>query len=449
MARDPHVDPAELRELLSRAGLSRRTLMRGAGLASTAAFLAACGVKGTNANSSSTSSTSSSTASSSSTGGPGSQVSGPTSSGSGGATGTSATSPQGPVTGDVPDRSDSDKTVNWASWPLYIDVDPKDPNKHPTIDAFTAKTGIKVTYTEDVNDNDSYFAKIQPQLAGGQAIAADVFVVTDWMVQKLMRLGYLQEINHANIPNFANMTPALQQVGYDPGRKYSITWQSGLGGIAYNPKATGGKAVETMDQLLTDPSLRGKVTLLTEMRDTVGLVLQDLGFNCSDFTDDQFNKAMAKLQAAVDSKQIRKFTGNDYAQGLAKGDIAAAVAWTGDIVQLKADNPDVQYVLPKAGCTLWSDNFVIPIKAAHKKNAELLINYYYDPAVMALAEESINYIPPVEGTKEVVQKTDPALASDPLIFPSADTLKRAFTFMPLDADQEKRYSAAFAKLTGA
>lgn len=439
MARDPQYLPDDIRAALSRAGLSRRAVMRGAGLASTAAFLAACGVKGTNAN------TPSSTPAAATT----SAV--PTATGSSGSSEAPASGANsaGPVTGDVPDLSDTDKTVNWASWPLYIDVDPNDPNKHPTIDGFTAKTGIKVTYTEDVNDNDSYFAKIQPQLAGGQAIAADVFVVTDWMVQKLMRLGYLQQLNHENIPNFRNMTPALQQVGYDPGRKYSMTWQSGMGGIAYNPKATGGKAVETMDQLLTDPSLRGKVTLLTEMRDTVGLVLQDLGFNSSDFTDEQFNKAMAKLQAAVDSKQIRKFTGNDYAQGLAKGDIAAAVAWTGDVVQLKADNPDVQYVLPEAGCTLWSDNFVIPIRSAHKKNAELLINYYYDPAVMAIAEASINYIPPVTGTKEAVEKTDPELAKDQLIFPSDDTLKRAHTFMALDADQEKRYSAAFAKLTGA
>lgn len=408
--RKPLIPPA----LLGRAALSRRNLLRGAGLAGTAAFLAACGIKGT---------------------------------GDTTTTGTSDVSSAPSGDGAVGDQSDTDKTVTWSSWPEYLDVDENDPNKHPSLDQFKEQTGITATYVEDVNDNDQYFAKIQPLLAAGQTIAADVFCVTDWMVAKLMRLGYLQDIDHANIPNLKNLNPELENVTFDPGRKQSITWQSGFAGIAYNPDVTG-KPIETIDQLLTDPSLKGKVTLLTEMRDTMGLTLLDLGYDCSDFTDDQFNEAIAKLQKAVDAGQIRQFLGNDYAQGLVSGDIAACIAWTGDAVQLQPDNPNLQYVLPEAGCTLWSDNFCIPKGAKHKKNAEALINFYYQPDIAAEVADYVNYISPVVGAKEALLADDPDVANNPLIFPSDDVMKNAHVFMALDEDQETRYSAAFAKLMG-
>lgn len=408
--RKPLIPPA----LLGRTALSRRNVLRGAGVAGTAALLAACGIKGTD----------------------------------GGASGSSGDSSSAPAGGGGTDLSDTDKSVTWSSWPEYLDVDEKDANKHPSIDQFEKATGIKVTYVEDVNDNDQYFAKIQPLLAAGQTIAADTFVVTDWMVAKLIRLGYLQEIDHANIPNLKNLNPELENVTFDKGRKLSITWQSGFAGIAYNPDVTG-KPIESIDQLLTDPSLKGKVTLLTEMRDTMGLTLLDLGYDCSDFTDEQFDKAIAKIQAAVDSGQIRQFLGNDYAQGLVSGDIAACMAWTGDAVQLQPDNPNLKYVLPQAGCTLWSDNFVIPKGAKHKKNAETLINFYYQPDIAAEVADYVNYISPVVGAKEALLKNDPDVANNPLIFPSEEVMKNAHVFMALDEAQEERYSAAFAKLMGA
>ncbi len=220
-------------------GLSRRSFLRGTGLAGVAAFAAACSIPGIK------------------------------------------------VVGYEPveDTSAADKTVNWANWPFYIDVAEEGSTDPTTLEKFQETTGIEVTYTEDVNDNDEYFAKIQPQLSGGQAIAADVFVVTDWMVGKLIRLGFLTEIDHANMPNIKNLRPDLNKVTYDPGRKFSLTWQSGLAGIAVNPAATGGREINSMDQLLTDSSLRGKVTLLTEMRDTVGLTMMDMGYNIEDFTD--------------------------------------------------------------------------------------------------------------------------------------------------------------------
>jgi spermidine/putrescine transport system substrate-binding protein len=422
--RKPMIPPA----LLSRSALSRRNMLRGMGLASTAAFLAACGIKGTDSSGDSGSSN-------------------PSSSGSSGSSSSSSSSDSSLASApSVADQSDTDKTVNWSSWPEYLDVSEKDPNDHPSIDQFEKATGIKVTYTEDVNDNDQYFAKIQPLLAAGKSIAADVFVVTDWMVGKLIELGYLEDLDYANIPNKKNLNPALENVSFDPGRKKSITWQSGFAGIAYNPKVT--DPIESMDQLLTDPKLKGKVTLLTEMRDTVGLTMLDMGIDCSKFTDAEFDSAIAKLQKAVDAGQIRQFTGNDYAQGLVSGDIAACAAWTGDVVQLQADNSFLKYVLPDKGCTLWSDNFVIPNGCKHKKNAEKLINFYYQPEIAAEVADYVNYISPVQGTKDILVKSDAGVANNPLIFPSDDVMKRAHVFMNLNADQQKRYSAAFAKLMG-
>jgi spermidine/putrescine transport system substrate-binding protein len=445
---EPKLSDAQLRTELERMrGLSRRRLLRSAGLAGATAMLAACGVKGTkDTGNAATTAAPGTTA-------PGTTAGTTTGSGTGGGSTGSASAGStalttAPAVPSVPDASDTDKTVNWSNWPEYIDIDENDPNVHPSIDAFTKETGIKVNYTEDINDNNQFFAKIQPLLSAGQAITADLFVMTDWMIPKLISLGMIQEIDHSNIPNLKNLAPQQQNVDFDPGRKYSITWQQGLTGIAFNPALTGGP-VESMDQILTDPKLKGKVTLLSEMEDTIGLVLLDLGFDPGDFTDEQFDQAIAKVQAAVDTGQIRQFTGNDYGQGLASGDIAAAVAWTGDVVQLKADNPDLDYALPKAGGLIWSDNFVIPILTPHKRNAEKLINFYFQPDIAAQVADYINYITPVVGAKEVLMKDDPDVAKNQLIFPSEETLANTHVFMALDADQEKRYNAAFAKVSGA
>ena len=404
----PPYRPAPIRAPIQvRRGISRRTFVRGAGGAGLAALLAGCSIPGI------------------------------------------AVEDYVPV----PDLSATDRTVNWANWPLYIDEaeEPEDGSEPEptTLEQFTAETGIEVIYTEDVNDNDTYFAKIQPQLSGGQAIAADVFCVTDWMVAKLMRLGYVVPLDHANIPNITNLRPDLMNVSYDPGRAYSLTWQSGLAGIAVNPAASGGKDITTMDQLLTDPSLRGKVTLLSEMRDTVGLTLLDLGYDPSDFTMEQFDEAIAFLQQAVDSGQVRRFTGNDYGQDLSSGNVAACVAWTGDIVGLQADNPELAFNVPEAGATLWSDNFVIPIYSPRKINAEKLINFYFQPAIAAQAAAWINYITPVAGTEEYMQELAPELLEDPLVYPTEEDLKQASVFMGLDETQENRCNAAFASLMGA
>ena len=345
----------------------------------------------------------------------------------------------------APDRSAAEKVINWSNWPEYIDVDDAT-QKRPTLDEFTQKTGIKVNYTEDYIDNDEFFAKVKPQLTATTDTGRDVWVSTDWMVARLIRFNWLQKLDKSNIPNAKNLVDTLANVTFDPGRRYSIPWQSGFTGIGYNPKSTGGKKIESMDQLLHDPVLKGKVSLFKDFRDTLGLLLLAMGHNPTKFSDSEFEAALKQVEQAKRRGQIKGFTGNEYAQGLASGDIAACTAWTGDVVQLKADNPALGYVLPKGGHMLWSDNFVIPNKAAHKKNAELLINYYYDPAVMAPVEDYVNYIPPVKGVKAALLASDPSVADDPLIFPDSQVQAESNVFMGLTGEQDAHYTRAWQEV---
>jgi len=343
------------------------------------------------------------------------------------------------------DLSATEKLVNWSNWPAYMDVDEKT-KAHPTLDAFAKQTGIKVNYTEDYNDNNEFYAKVRPLLAAGKDTGRDMWASTDWMAARLIRQNFVQKLDLANIPNHGNVEDALLNVPWDKGRLYSLPWQTGLTGIAWNPKSTGGKKVESMDQLLTDPALKGKVTLLTEMPDTIGLVLIAMGKDPASFTDADFDAACAEIQKAKDAGQIKGFTGNDYTKPLASGDTAACMAWSGDIVQLKADNPSLGFVLPQKGFMIWSDNLVIPNLAKHKKNAETVFNYYYDPAVMAQVVDYVNYVSPVKETKAVLLKTDPAVATNQLILPTPQSLSNSHVFRGLSAAEESRYNRKFEQI---
>ena len=392
-----HHDPVF--RALVRAQLSRRSVLRGAGFGGLAALLAACGTEGT-----------------------------------GGATGTGQA---------AQDLSDNEKVVDFSNWPLYIDEDEQ--GNRPTLDAFTEETGIEVNYVEDINDNTSYFAKIQPQLEAGQSIDRDVIVLTDWMASRLIQLGYLNQLGE--IPNAGNLVEALRGVPFDADRSYTLPWQSGLTGIGYNQAATG-KEIRSLDQLFDDPDLAGRVTLLSEMRDTMGLVLLSMGKSPGDFTDADFDAAIERLQKAVDSGQIRQFTGNEYAPELANGNIAACTAWSGDVIQLQFENPDIQFVLPDAGGIIWSDNMMVPVTARHQGNAEKLMDYYYRPEVAAEVAAWVNYICPVEGAREAMAEIDPELADNQLIFPDEETLSRTHSFKEVDDATEQRYNEAFERVIG-
>ena len=268
--------------------------------------------------------------------------------------------------------------VIWANWPAYIDID--DNGKYPTIEKFTKETGIAVTYTEAVNDNEEFFGKIQPDLAKGNPTGYDVIVVTDWLIERLIRLGYLEPLDKSKIPNFdANVQPIFNDPWYDPGNKYSMAWQSGITGIGYNPKLTG-REITTFDDLL-DPKFAGKVGMFSEMRDTMCLALLSLGVKPEDATIADVEKARDKLLAPAKAGQFRNFYGNEYYDELANGNLSLTIAWSGDVSQMKLyDNPDVEFIMPDTGGVLFIDNMCIPKKAEHPLDAHLLMNFWYDPA---------------------------------------------------------------------
>jgi spermidine/putrescine transport system substrate-binding protein len=339
------------------------------------------------------------------------------------------------------DKSATVKSLTWANWAAYLDEDDK--GNHPTLLEFEKETGVKVKYDVAVDDNNTYYGKVKGQLALGQDIGADVVCLTDWMVGRMIRLGYTQEFDLTKIPNAKNLTPALQNPDFDPGRKQSLPWQGGFAGICWNKEKlpNGLKSVDD----LWDPALKGRVGVLSEMRDTMGLIMLQNGIDISGkWTENDFNNAIDVFKKQVSDGQIRNIKGNAYLEDLKSEDTLAAICWSGDITVINAEAGNKwEFAIPTAGGTLWNDNFLIPVGSSEKENAEKLINYYYEPEVAAQVAAWVNYITPVVGAKEAMQKIDPTLADNQLIFPDAETLAKAHVFRTLTGAEESKYGAAF------
>jgi spermidine/putrescine transport system substrate-binding protein len=339
------------------------------------------------------------------------------------------------------------KTIVFSNWPLYIDVNEKT-KTHPSLQQFQAKYHVNVRYIEDINDNDSFFGKIEGPLSQGQSIGRDLMVMTDssGLPQKMIQLGWLDKLDKSAIPNISNLIPSQQHPAWDPHRDYSLPWQSGMTGIGYDPTKVGG-TLESVEALFSNPKLKGKVTLLTEMADTMGLVMLANGDDPAHVTNATWNRAVATIKKAVHSGQIRQFTGNDYAPLLAKGDVWACFAWSGDMVQLQADHPGLKWNLPSTGGMLWTDNMLIP-KGGNAYAASVVMNWFYTPKIAAEVEDYVNYICPVAGADKVLLKSDPAVAKNPLIFPTAATLAQTHSFDPAALNNQK-YKQEFQNLIGA
>lgn len=342
------------------------------------------------------------------------------------------------------DISATDKTLNWSNWTLYLDQD--DDANYPTLMAFEAETGIKVQYREDYDDNNTYYAKVRDQLSLGQDIGADIVTPTEWMAARWGQLGYVQELNAANIPNKANVIDSLANPDWDPGRAKSLPWQGGFAGIAYNVDEVG--EIRTVEDLWR-PELKGRVVVLSEMRDTVGLLMMANGVDIStDWGADQFNAALDVLREQVASGQIRNVRGNSYKEDLVNGDALAAIGWSGDITQINYENgyddgEKWKFVFPESGATIWNDTMIVPIGSPRKTNAEILMNYYYQPEVAAEVAAWVNFVTPVKGAYEAAIALDPELAENKLIFPDEATLSQVQAFRTLASDEENEFQAAF------
>ena len=344
-------------------------------------------------------------------------------------------------------------TVSWANWPVYIDTAN---GKYPTIDKFTSETGIQVQYHEDINDNSEFFGKIQPDLQAGRSTGYDLITPSDWMVAKLARFGYLQPLDKTLLPNWtANAQDELKNPWYDPGNTYSIPWQAGIVGIAYNPKLTG-RDITSFDDLL-DPAFAGRSGLFSEMIDTMSLALLSDGVHPEDATMADVVAAQQKLLAAAQAGQFRAFYGNDYYDALAGGDLAVTMAWSGDISQMQLyDNPDIKFVIPSTGGLLFVDNMVIPNYAQHPADAYKLMDYWYTLEAAVPLTEYIGYFSPVKGVQEAILADAQAAAAngkqakaDRLTqianasFPTPEELQNVYNYKDLTEDEERQWNDLF------
>lgn len=332
---------------------------------------------------------------------------------------------------------------NFSNWPSYIDKD-----KPTSLDDFEKKYGTKVKYTEEVNDNAEFFGKVRQTYARGDSGGRDMHVVTDWMASKMKQLGYVQKLDKSELPNVeANLLDSLKHPSYDPNREFSVPWQSGYVALGYRKDLVPFEPKSVND--IFDPRLKGKVTMLTEMVDTVGLVMLGMGMDPSADGTDAAQEAIAKVEDAQKSGQIRRFTGNDYIRDLTKGDAAMSFIWSGDIISLEDANENFEVVLPEEGFMLFSDNMQIPVGAPHAYTAQKFMDFVYQPKIAAKIAAYINYITPVKGTQEELAKIDPELAKSPYIFPDAKLLERSYIFRQLNADEERELNDAFQRAIGA
>ena len=343
---------------------------------------------------------------------------------------------------DVIPRGKISDSLYFANWPLYIEED------RGTLKEFQKEYGTEVKYVEEVNDNVEFFGKVRQQYSRGDSGGRDIHVVTDWMAGRMIRLGYVQRFDPAQIVTAQqNLIDRLRTPPFDPGRDYSMPWQSGFGGIIYR-KDLVKREPKSVDDLF-DPAYKGKVTMLTEMRDTVGVVAASMGFDPEKASVDQFMQAIDKIGEATQSGQIRSFTGNEYIKDLPSGDSVLVIGWSGDSVQLQADTPNIRFVAPETGVHLWTDNMQIPVGAPEAYTAQKFMDFVYRPDVQADIAEYVNFICPVEGVKEILTKRDPALGKNQLIFPNAETLSNAFIFRDLKPEEDQELTEAFQQVIGA
>jgi spermidine/putrescine transport system substrate-binding protein len=338
-------------------------------------------------------------------------------------------------------KTKTDK-VNWAQWPLYIDVG-KHKSDHPSIDQFTAATGIKVNYSEVIQDDDTFFAKVQPSLSAGQYSGYDVAVITNGVdFDRFRELGLFVPLDHSYLTNFEKYAgPTYKTAAYDPGNVYSVPWQSGITGIAYNTKKVPKPLTSFFD--LWNPALKGKVGMFADNEDLPNAVLVAMFGDPQKTGVTQWKQAAAKLNQQRTSGIVRKYYQQDYINALSTGDIWACQAWSGDIFQaLESGAKDLAFAIPSEGGVLWTDNMVLLKQIENPVSSMMLIDWYYQPKIAAEVAEYVNYITPVPSAQAVV-KADAAnatgsdratllsIAKSPLVFPTAADYNELYRYRTL------------------
>jgi spermidine/putrescine transport system substrate-binding protein len=345
--------------------------------------------------------------------------------------------------------------LKWLNWPAYIDIDEEDESKYPSIEAFTAESGITVEYNEGLLDNADFLSAYAPDLRAGNSTGWDVMSPGGWVVERMARNGWLEELDHDKLPNWtANCADYAKGLWFDPDNKYSVWWQGGITGIAYDPNLTE-KEITSFDDLL-DPAFSGRAGGFSDMRDMFGLTLLSNGVHPEDATVDDVQRAQDKLLAVPDG-HFRGFYDNSYYDELAAGNLAICVAWSGDVSQMVLnDNDQVKFVVPETGGMRWNDNLVIPKFGANVENAHKLLDYYYDVAAATMLDEYVGYFTPVKGVSEQIAADAEAARAEgddetalyyealaPTVVPSADQVDNTYPDKELTEDEEKEWNALF------
>lgn len=350
------------------------------------------------------------------------------------------------------DKQKKTGTLDFANWPLYIDVSSSNKNDHPSIDLFEKQTGIQVKYNEIIQDDGSYFGKIQPELAAGQGTGYDLMVITNGIyLDKLKELAYLVPLDQARMTNFRKYaSPLVKNPSYDRGNQFTMAWQSGMTGIGYDPKKVGKKITSWQD--LMDPALRGKIGMFGDNEDLPGSALLAVGVAPETSTEADWKKAAAWLKKQ--QPLVRKYYDQSYIDSLSKGDLWASMAWSGDIFQANASGATLEFVVPKEGALIWTDNMCIPKYASHPLDAMTYMDFVYQPKIAAMIAEYVNYITPVPTAAAWIKRDAAALkgsdkasmeqlATSPLIFPSPSEFSRLHRYRVLTSTEEQTWNSIF------
>lgn len=339
-------------------------------------------------------------------------------------------------------------TLNWGNWTYYLDYD-NEQQLYPTLEDFMSTTGIDVQYLEDIDDANTFYGTIKDALKLEQDTGYDTFCVGDTLILRLLDSGVLQEFDHTNMPNLSQLLPRLQNSSYDPNLAHSIPWQTGMTGLCYNTKLYP-RGVESVQDLMRS-DLKGRVGVLSVMSNTVGLIMLSQGVDISaGWGEDEFQNAIEYLDANIDSGQIAQVKGNSYTQDLQTGDLLAGMCWSGDIAMLndEAGEEVWKFVAPEAGASYFVDSFVVPSGSKRRQEVEQLIDFYYDPEVAARVADYVRYVTPVAGAREAMERVNPSLVDDPLVFPTEEMSERLHEFRPLSRSEDREFEAAFAKAMG-
>lgn len=336
------------------------------------------------------------------------------------------------------DQNSGGKLLRISNWPLYM------------AEGFNAKfekeTGYTVDYKENFQDNETWFAANRDALAAGQDIGADLVIPTNSMTARLISLGWLTKLDHAKIPNMKNVRPDLIEGVWDPGAVYSMPYFTGFAGLAYN-KAETGREITSVDDLW-DPKFKGRVSMLSDMQDGLGMIMLAQGVDLADVTVEDVQQASDLVAEKNQDGQIRRFTGNDYQDDLTNGNVVIAQVYSGDVAQLQADNPDIEFVVPEGGGTMFIDTMVAPITTKNLDGAEAWMNFVYDKDNYATLTDYVQYIPVLSDMDDALAKVNPELVDNPLVNPSQEVLDRVQAWPPLKEEDEAAMVKTYAKVTG-